>query len=227
MKLKSNKLFLVSIIIVLTFSLNIFAKNSSKSSQEILELLKNISESYNKINSLKADFTQIKTSKLLKEVAITEGNISFKKPDLMLLNFNDPYHISIFLKDKKVIKIDKKQKIYSTISLKKQKSNLMNFLNISKTFQFLDQYFYIEKVNTKGKLIYIICIPKKRRTKKKLKIVELWLDPVNYIFKKIKIEEPDNTITEIRLKNIKIDTKIEDNLFTYSLKNMEKKEWRQ
>ncbi len=220
--------FIVFLFVFVNLTLfNVFGKSKKTSSPVVMELLQNIANSYLEINSFKAEFTQKKTSKLLKTPAITKGAIIFKKPSNVLLKFEKPYNIGIFLKNKKVTKIDYTDKTYSTISLKKHKSNLMNFLNISKTFKFLDKYFYIDKLDTKGDLIYIICLPKKRRVKKKLKIVELWLEPKTFIFKKIHIEEPDNTITEVTLENTKINGKVDETVFDFSLKGLVKKEWRQ
>jgi len=223
--LSKNKLLIIAMLFFL--SLNSFAKKQKNSSPEILELLKNIAKSYNTITSFEAKFTQTKKTKLLKKPAVTYGTVIFQKPDNLVLTFDKPYDFSIYLNGKKATKINRKENTYSVVSLKKEKSNLMNFLNISKTFKFLDKYFYIEKLNTKGKLIYIICLPKKRRVKKKLKIVELWLSPENFIIKKLIIEEPDYTITEVNLDKIKINNPVEFKTFNFNLKGMDKQEWRQ
>jgi outer membrane lipoprotein-sorting protein len=227
MSRKKNVCCLFLFVFVSLISFQALGKSGKSSSPVILELLQKIANSYAGITSFRAEFTQKKTSKLLQKPAITKGEIVFKKPSQVLLKFEKPYNISIYLKNKKVTKIDYTDGSYSLISLKKHKSNLMNFLNISKTFKFLDKYFYVDKLNTKGDLLYIICLPKKRRVKKKLKIVELWLDPETFIFKKIHIEEPDNTITEVTLTNTKINDKVDETVFDFSLKGLEKKEWRQ
>ncbi len=200
-----------------------FAK--PKQDKAILDLLQEIKQHYSSIESFKADFKQIKKSPLLTEEALTYGKFYFKKPDKLLLRFTKPYSISIFYRKNKVYRFDHKRKTFAVLNIRKHKENAVNFLNVSKTFDFLTKYFVIKRLDTKGNDIYLILFPKKRRVKKRFKIVEMWLDPETYLFKKLYIEEKNGTTTTIIINNVKTNIEIKDSIFLFSKKGYKKEKW--
>ncbi len=109
--------------------------------------------------------------------------------------------------------------------MKRHRENAINFLNVSKTFNFLTKYFVIKKIETKSRDVYLIFIPRKRRVKKRFKIVEMWLDPDTYLFKKIYIEEKNGTTTTIFITDVKKNIDIKDSIFSFSKKGYKKEKW--
>ncbi|BBB31944.1 outer membrane lipoprotein carrier protein [Thermotomaculum hydrothermale] len=213
----------IIVFLIILFLLPAFSK--PKQDKEILDLIKKIKENYLTIESFKADFKQVKKSPLLKNSAITYGKFYFKKPDKLLLEFTKPYKLKIFYKKNKIYRFDEKRKVYAVLNIKRHKENAVNFLNVSKTFDFLTKYFVIKKVKTKKKDIYLIFFPKKRRVKKKFKIVEMWLDSETFLFKKLHIEEQNGTVTDILVSRVKTNIKIKDSVFEFSKKGYKKEKW--
>lgn len=201
------------------------AFSKPKQDKEILDLLNKIKEHYSLIESFKADFKQVKETPLLTKKAVTFGKFYFKKPDKLLLEFTSPYKIKIFYKKNKIYRFDAKRKTYAVLNIRRHKENAVNFLNVSKTFDFLTKYFIIKKLETKANDIYLIFFPKKRRVKKRFKIVEMWLDPDTYLFKKIYIEEKNGTTTTVFINNVKTNIDIKDTVFSFSKKGYKREKW--
>ncbi len=211
------------VFLLILFSFAVSAK--VKQSEDILKLLEKIKQSYSSINSFEADFKQVRKSPLLKDAAVTYGKFYFKKPDKLRLKFLKPYSISIFYKKNRVYRFDYDTGKYAVLNIKRHRENALNFLNVGKTFDFLTKYFVIRNVETRGKDIYLIFIPKKRRVKKRFKIVEMWLDSETYLFKKIYVEQKDGTDTTVMLSNVKINLPIKDSVFEFSKKGFKKEKW--
>ncbi len=210
--------FLLAFLVLPVFS-------KPKQDKDILELLNKIKSHYSSINSFRANFKQVRKSPLLKDKAITYGRFYFKKPDKLLLEFTSPYRIKIFYRKNKIYRFDEKRRAYAVLNVKRHRENAINFLNVSRTFNFLTKYFVIKKIETKSRDIYLIFIPRKRRVKKRFKIVEMWLDPDTYLFKKIYIEEKNGTTTTIFITDVKKNIEIKDSVFSFSKKGYKKEKW--
>lgn len=203
------------------------AMDSSLPPELVEKLLTETTSHYETIETLAASFTQVRSTRLLKKPAVTKGKFYYEKPGRFLWQFTSPYTISVLSKGKYLIKTDPKHGVYSRLKVKKYKSTLMNFMDVSKAFEFLNKYFYIKQIDTKLKDIYIIFIPKKRRVKKRVKLVEVWLYPDTRLFHRIKVKEKNGSVTEITFHHCKINRKLPAGIFDISLKGLKKEKWQE
>lgn len=194
---------------------------------EVQKLMAETSDRYASIETLKTRFVQVRKTRLLKEPAETEGYFYFKKPDKLLWEFTKPYRIRVFYTEDDVIKVDRDKETYATLNVRKYKEPLLNILNVNKAFEFLDEYFIIKEIDTKLEDIYIIFIPKKRKVKKRIDLVEAWLDPETLLFRKIKVLEDNGTETVIRFLDTEINVPLKDDRFEVELKGLEKEKWQE
>ncbi len=213
------------VVFSLLFFVSFFAGAKGNKDREIIELLKQLKAHYSKIDTLYASFRQVKKSPLLRKPAVTYGKFYFKKPDKLLLRFTDPYDIGIFYKKNRIYRFDFKNKRYAVLNIRRHKENALNFLNIPKAFYFLSKYFVIKKIDTKGKDLYLIFFPRKRRVRKRFKLVEMWLDRKTLLIKKLHFEEKNGNITTIILSDVKINSLIKDSIFRFSKKGFSKEKW--
>ncbi len=215
------------LLLVLISVLPANARDNTLPADQVEKLLEETANHYQTIETLEASFTQIRTTRLLKKPALTKGKLFYKKPGSFLWKFTSPYSLSILSKGKYLYKIDQKRGTYSKFKVKKYQSIVMNFMDISKAFKFLNKYFYVKQIDTKLKDLYIIFIPKKRRVKKRVKLVEIWLYPKTKLFHRIKIEEKNGSITNITFQNCKMNRKLPENIFEINLKGLKKEKWQE
>lgn len=203
------------------------AATDSMPAADAQKLLTETSVRYAAIETLQTRFIQVRKTRLLKEPAETEGRFYFKKPDSLLWEFTKPYQIRVFYTENEVIKVDRDRNTYSTLNVRKYREPLLNILNVNKAFDFLDKYFIIKEIDTKLEDIYIIFIPKKRKVKKRIDLVEAWLDPDTLLFRKIKVKEDNGTETVIRFLDTEINIPIPDDRFEVDLEGLEKEQWQE
>ncbi len=217
-------------LIILTLLLTMvpsFALDNTLPPDQIQKLLAETTSRYETIDTLTASFTQVRKTPLLKEPAVTKGKFYYRKPGHFLWQFTKPYTISVLSKGKFIIKVDPKRGTYSRLKVKKYQSTIMNFMNVSKAFHFLNKYFYIKQIDTKLKDLYIIFIPKKRRVKKRVKLVEIWLFPDTRLFHRIKVEEKNGSVTDIRFRHCRINRELPAGIFDVNLKGLKKEKWQE
>ncbi|RLE18273.1 MAG: hypothetical protein DRJ14_04210 [Acidobacteria bacterium] len=203
------------------------ARDNTLPPDQVEKLLQETTSRYETIRTLAASFTQIRTTRLLKKPAVTKGKFYYEKPGNFHWKFTDPYALSVLSTGKYLIKIDRKRGSYSKLKIKKYRSTIMNFMDVSKAFAFLNKYFYIKEIDTNLKDLYIIFIPKKRRVKKRIKLVEIWLYPDSRLFHRIKVEEKNGSVTDITFHRLKINRKLPEGIFNISLKGLKKEKWQE
>ncbi len=218
---RSTTLFLILLLCCVA------AASDSMPPAEVQQLMAKTSDRYASIDTLKTRFVQVRKTRMLKEPAETEGRFYFKKPDKLLWEFTKPYRIRVFYTEDEVIKVDRDNNTYATLNVRKYKEPLLNILNVNKAFEFLDKYFIIKQIDTKLEDIYIIFIPKKRKVKKRIDLVEAWLDPETLLFRKIKVKEDNGTETVIRFLDTEINVPLGDDLFDVKVEGLEKEKWQE
>ena len=208
-------------------SLPVHGSDNVMTPPALQEILNQTSAKYAEIQTLETDFVQVRNTRLLKEPAETRGHFLFRKPDGFLWQFTSPYRLRIYYQKEEVIKLDDDRKTYATLNVKKYRDPLMKFLNVSEALDFLEKYFIVKEIDTKLDDIYIIFIPKKRKAKKRVTLVEAWLDPDRLLFKRIKVQEVNDAETTITFTNTRINGDIPMDRFTFSLDGYEKEKWQE
>jgi len=219
--------FLGLLFVLVLIALPVNAMGNPLTADQVEKLLQETTSQYETIETLAASFTQVRSTRLLKKPAVTKGKFYYEKPAKFLWQFTDPYTISVMSEGKFLYKVDQDRGVYSKLKVKKYESTIMNFMDVSKAFKFLNKYFYIKQIDTKLKDLYIIFIPKKRRVKKHVKLVEVWLYPDTRLFHRIKVEEKNDSVTEITFHHCKINRKLPAGVFDISLKGLKKEKWQE
>lgn len=112
---------------------------------QVEKLIADTTNRYKTIQTLTASFVQVRSTRLLKKPAVTKGKFYYRKPAQFLWKFTAPYTISILSDGKHLYKIDTGHRTYSKLRIKKYQSTIMNFMDVSKSFEFLNKYFYIKQ----------------------------------------------------------------------------------
>ena len=220
------KLFGLCLVLVLT-TMNAGAVENALPADQVQKLLTETTSHYEGINTLFASFTQVRSTRLLKKPAVTKGKFYYEKPGHFLWKVTEPYTLSVLSKGKFIIKVDPRHGTYSKLKMKRFRSMVMNFMAVSKAFKFLNKYFFIKQIDTKLKDIYIIFIPKKRRVKKRVKLVEIWLYPKSRLFHRIKVEEKNGSVTDITFHHCRMNQKLPAGIFDVNLKGLKKEKWQE
>lgn len=163
--------------------------------------------------SIKSDFKQEKHLSILSNALISEGELIFKKPNLLKWAYEKPFQYVIVL-DGKEIKMKDEEKtstfdITSSKTFKQINDLIVSSVNgdILKEDQFDITYFQDEKN-------YIaILVPKDAQMKKFVSKIELFFDKNDLTVNRLILREPNDDYTLINFSEKKINSNITDEAF--------------
>ena len=163
--------------------------------------------------SIKSDFKQEKHLSILSNALISEGELIFKKPNLLKWAYEKPFQYVIVL-DGKEIKMKDEEKtstfdITSSKTFKQINDLIVSSVNgdILKEDQFDITYFQDEKN-------YIaFLVPKDAQMKKFVSKIELFFDKNDLTVNRLILREPNDDYTLINFSEKKINTNITDEAF--------------
>lgn len=163
--------------------------------------------------SIKSDFTQEKHLSILSNALISEGELIFKKPNLLKWAYEKPFQYVIVL-DGKEIKMKDEEKtntfdITSSKAFKQINDLIVSSVNgdILKENQFDITYFQDERN-------YIAFLdPKDAQMKKFVSKIELFFDKKDLTVNRLILREPNDDYTLINFSEKKINSNITDEAF--------------
>lgn len=199
-----------NLIIFLFLCCNLFSQES------IEDLLSNMQKAQSKIETLKSNFFQKKTSKLFKTPQEVSGIIYFKKPDFIRWEYTNPENYIIFIeKDKFRIYYPALKKVKEG-KVVRLRGKIFSVLFAQEPLEKLKSYFTIELRKRKMEDILILS-PQVYKLKKYWKSWTLTINRSNFLPFSIEILEKDGDLTYIEFENIKLNLELKDELFKLKL----------
>ncbi|HLC82205.1 MAG TPA: outer membrane lipoprotein carrier protein LolA [Bacteroidia bacterium] len=165
------------------------------------------------ITTLESDFTQEKYLSVMSEKIISKGHFHFKKVNMLRWEYNNPYSYLIAInKDKMFIKDNGKVSKYDINSNKMFKSINEMMVNTVQG-NLLNNKDYKAKFYENDKFYLLELSPLQKGAKDFLKVIQLYINKVDYAVDKVKMIEPSDDYTSIDFSNRKTNQAIADEKF--------------
>lgn len=186
--------------------------------EELLdEILLTMDSKYAAIQSLEVSFEQTKTMVLLAQPITSTGVLLFIRPGSLLWRFSNP--------DPTVMSVTGDQMIihYPDINqadifeIGKYKERVAKYLGFSDSMMKLKRYYDIRIVEEGADAWFLELIPKRRRIKQKIDLLELWLDRTSYLPVKINYREPNGDTTQVKILKTVTNPDLGPDQFKYTL----------
>ncbi|AHM59732.1 hypothetical protein D770_07345 [Flammeovirgaceae bacterium 311] len=163
--------------------------------------------------SIKASFSQEKYLAILANKIESEGNIQFKKPNLLKWAYTTPYQYAIILNGNELIINDQGKENSFDIASSQAFMQINELIVNSVQGNILDEErFTIQYLESKNHYQAKLQ-PKEEQMKKFLKGIDVYFDKVNYTVAKIKLIEPEDDYTLITFRNTRLNESISDDIF--------------
>ncbi|CAN5456425.1 hypothetical protein BH10BAC1_BH10BAC1_20810 [soil metagenome] len=165
------------------------------------------------ITTLESDFIQEKYLSVMSEKIISKGHFQFKKVNMLRWEYNDPYKYLIAInKDKMFIKDNGKVSKYDINSNKMFKSINEMMVNTVQG-NLLNNKDYKAKFYENDKFYLLELTPTQKGAKDFLKVIQLYINKIDYAVDKVKMIEPSDDYTLIDFSNRKTNQPIADEKF--------------
>lgn len=207
-----KKIIITTIAVVLTLSAWGQTRMSAVEQNQVFGKMDSLAL---KIKTMQCSFTQTKEMKMLKKEMVSGGNMYYKRSDKLCWQYTSPYNYTFILDNgKALIKSDN-----STTSMDAKKNKIFRqisdiMINCITGGNLSNSSFFNVTLYKDGNVVYAQMQPLKKELKQMYSSVMLYFDSSLTMVTKVVMIERNGDSTVINMKNIKINSAINDKVFS-------------
>jgi outer membrane lipoprotein-sorting protein len=169
--------------------------------------------------SMEADFVQVKSSALLKEPLKSSGVFTYQAPDRARWEYELPEPVSLVIEGEEMLTWYHDLGRAERIEVGRLSSKVLEYLSASSSIGTLLEYFtvYLHTPEDPTDPYLLNLIPRYKRLEKRLKQLEIWIEPQGYVPVRLRYTEADGDITDYLFENVRINEDIPPERFELSL----------
>ncbi|MDL2252001.1 outer membrane lipoprotein carrier protein LolA [Odoribacter sp. OttesenSCG-928-J03] len=210
------KRFFIYIILIIT-SLSALGQEIKPAGEEQKrEMMEKIAQASASMKTIQCDFEQTKHLSFLDEKMVSKGSMYYKQDSLLRWEYKSPYsyililngtHVVLESSNKKEVMDIKSNRLFQEIA--KIMMNSVTGKSLSENNDF-KATLYIQGDKWLAKLI-----PQKREIKQMFSNITLYFDSQKSTIYHVELLEKTGDITHIELKNIRLNTTIDEKVFDF------------
>lgn len=183
------------------------------------EVIAKINKATSVLKSMSCSFTQTKHLSMLSDKMVSEGKMNYKQPNKLRWEYTSPYQYLFIFNGTKVYVGNKSRKDVIDTNSNKLFKEVARIMMSTVTGTALSNAADFSVTVEDGKTLWnVTLIPKKKEMKKMFTRIVLSFSKSDLIISEINLHEKNNDRTNIRLRNIKTNIAINENLFAIPAK---------
>lgn len=187
--------------------------------QQKQDVIGRINKAASGLKSMSCSFTQTKYLSLLSDRMVSEGKMNYKQPNKLRWEYTTPYQYLFIFNGTKVYVGNKSRKDVIDTNSNKLFKEVARIMMSTVTGTALSNAADFSVSVEDGKTLWnVTLIPKKKEMKKMFTRIVLSFSKSDLIISEINLHEKNNDRTNIRLRNIKTNIPINENLFAIPAK---------
>lgn len=143
------------------------------------------------IKTLRVSFVQTNRFRMLKEPQVLKGNLVLRKPDTALYRYTSPTPLYFQVKDGDLLVYNPAQKRVSVQDIRRHQNRIIRYLGIGQPMEELKTNFAITMVSREGPIAYLRLVPTKIRMKRKISVLNFWVDTQSGYLKSFEVVEAE------------------------------------
>ncbi len=180
--------------------------------------LKKFDQIQQETNTIVSKFTEKKELKLLDKPVISMGIFYYMKPNQILWEYQKPKLKKFLLTGNILLSYYPEEKKAERINIKRFSEQVFKFFCIGQLSEDLKDYYKIRISNSSdSKDVIMTLIPKKRRLKKRVFHLKLWIDRKTFQPCQLQYVEVDKDITTITFEKMEVNVEIPAPTFEINL----------
>ena len=172
-----------------------------------------------RVQSLEADFVQIKESSMLAGPVEARGLFSFSAPDRVRWDYLLPDPIAILISDEVMTTwyqdIDQAEKVH----VGRQSQRVLEYLGAGSSMDELMEYFTLTLTMPidEAEPYYLQLDPLFDKVAKRIKGMSIWVDPQTFLPVRLRYYEADGDITDLSFDNVRLNLGVPEDRFVLEL----------
>ncbi len=171
------------------------------------------------VETLEADFVQLKESQFLMAPAESAGLFSYAAPDRVRWEHRSPTPISLLITDGEMITWYHDLEKVERMLVGRHSQRILEYLGATGSVEQLRKYFSIrlELSEDRAQPYKLELTPRYSRISKRLQQMIVWVDPRLFLVNRLRLVEPDGDLTEYRFNRLRVNGALPPDRFDLDL----------
>jgi outer membrane lipoprotein-sorting protein len=189
---------------------------AAESSPSLAEVLRRFDAVQAKLETLSAEFSETTRSPLLKDPIVSRGRFFLTKPSSVLWEYSSPESMRFVIARDEYIGLFPERKRAERRDLKRWSEQVFRFFGLGQSSQELSKYYDLRLgepgADVKG-TYQIVLEPKKRRIKRNVDHVKLWVDAGSLLPAVVEYRGKDGNLRTIRFSDTRLNPVLSESLY--------------
>ena len=202
-------------LLALCLLLGLSATAATLSGAREKEVLAELNSAASAMRTMQCDFVQTKYLSLLSDKMVSEGRMSYQRPDKLRWEYVKPYsYLSVFNGTKVYVGNEQRRDVIDTNSNKIFKEVARIMMNTVTGKALSSPTDFTTTVSETPSAWEVTLVPRKKELRGMFTKIELTFDRSKRMISEIKLYEKNGDHTDISLRNIIVDKAVDESLFT-------------
>ena len=159
------------------------------------------------VETLEADFIQLKESQFLMAPAESAGQFSYRAPDRVRWEHRSPTPISLLITGEEMITWYRDLEKVERMLVGRHSQRILEYLGATGSVEQLRKYFSVrlELSEDLSQPYRLELTPRYSRIAKRLQKMVVWVDPDLFLVSRLRLVEPDDDLTEYRFNRLRVN----------------------
>jgi outer membrane lipoprotein-sorting protein len=140
------------------------------------QLLAKMDEVQKNLQTLRVNFVQTNTFRMLSQPQVLKGQLVVRKPDTALYEYTSPSKLYFLVKDGDLLVYNPAQKKVLVQDIRRHQARIIRYLGISQPLKELQESFEVRWSGEEGGVVMLTLVPTKAKVKRKIAVLHFWVD---------------------------------------------------
>jgi outer membrane lipoprotein-sorting protein len=186
---------------------------------DVERVLARFDEVQERIRTLSADFEETRRSTLLKDEIVARGRVYLTKPDSVRWEYSQPEEMRFVISDNEYTGYYPKRKKAERRNVRRWGEQLFRFLGLGQASDELRKFYDIrigESSPDEGTILLVL-EPRKKRVRKRMDAVRLWVDAETYLPVRIRYASRNGNTRVVEFEEMLINPDLSASLYVVDL----------
>jgi outer membrane lipoprotein-sorting protein len=163
----------------------------AETESKLAELLARMDQVQKGLTTLRVNFVQTNTFRMLSQPQVLKGQLVLRKPDTALYEYTSPSKLFFLVKDGDLLVYNPAQKKVIIQDIRRHQARIIRYLGVSQPLRELQESFQVKWSGQDAGAVHLILTPTKLRMRRKIAVLQFWVDPQTALLKSFEVVETE------------------------------------
>ncbi len=151
-------------------------KPTAPADPRLEQLLAKMDEVQKGLQTLRVNFVQTNTFRMLSQPQVLKGQLAIKKPDTALYEYTSPSKLYFLVKDGDLLVYNPAKKKVMVQDIRRHQARIIRYMGISQPLKELQESFEVKWTSEETGVVTLTLVPFKSKVKRKIAALHFWVN---------------------------------------------------